>query len=104
MNCQPGKTDEKPTFTELAFPFQAVSLFVGCDSLGHAARPIQKKEMQSQFYGDRVSLMKSRLAVTDKKIEEMKLARESAQKTSRQAYRQTKAAGKAVFLKFELGG
>ncbi len=38
-----------------------------------------------------MSLMKSRLVATDKKLEEIKAARKAAQKASRQAYKQTRA-------------
>jgi hypothetical protein len=38
-----------------------------------------------------VSLLKSRIAATDQKLEEMRAARKVAQKASRQAYKQSKA-------------
>jgi hypothetical protein len=58
-----------------------------------------------------VSLLKSRVAATDRKLEELKAARKSAQKASRQAYKQSRAdrerkiqlAGGAVLRRVERG-
>lgn len=58
-----------------------------------------------------MSLLKSRVAATDKKLEELKAQRKAAQKASRDAYKQSKAdrerkiqlAGEAVLRRVERG-
>ncbi|RQU99877.1 hypothetical protein DF039_37785 [Burkholderia cenocepacia] len=58
-----------------------------------------------------MNLLKSRMAETDKKLEEMKAARKAAQKASRNAYKQSRAdrerkvylIGEAVLRRVERG-
>ncbi|CAD6563440.1 hypothetical protein ACFQ3P_43760 [Paraburkholderia sabiae] len=58
-----------------------------------------------------MTLLKKRLAATDKKLDELKEARKAAQKASQQAYRQTKAdrerktqlAGEAILRRVDRG-